>query len=37
MSGGSFIYIPKGVKVDLPLQAYFPPEPRYIGQFETEP
>ena len=22
-SGGSFIYIPKGVKVDLPLQAYF--------------
>ena len=23
-SGGSFVYVPKGVKVDLPLQAYFP-------------
>jgi Fe-S cluster assembly protein SufB len=22
-SGGSFVYVPKGVKVDLPLQAYF--------------
>ena len=25
-SGGSFVYVPKGVKVDLPLQAYFPTE-----------
>ena len=22
-SGGTFIYVPKGVKVELPLQAYF--------------
>src|SRR5512147_1227334 len=33
-SGGSFIYIPKGVKVDLPLQAYFRLNLANIGQFE---
>ena len=33
-SGGSFIYIPKGVKVDLPLQAYFRLNVANIGQFE---
>ncbi|MBN2367510.1 Fe-S cluster assembly protein SufB [Candidatus Woesearchaeota archaeon] len=33
-SGGSFIYIPAGVKVDLPLQAYFRINARNIGQFE---
>ena len=33
-SGGSFIYIPKGVKVDLPLQAYFRLNVASIGQFE---
>ena len=33
-SGGSFIYIPKGVKVDLPLQAYFRLNSANIGQFE---
>lgn len=33
-SGGSFIYIPKGVKVDLPLQAYFRINAQNIGQFE---
>jgi len=33
-SGGSFIYIPKGVKVDLPLQAYFRLNTSNIGQFE---
>ena len=33
-SGGSFIYIPKGVKVDLPLQAYFRINAENIGQFE---
>jgi len=33
-SGGSFIYIPKGVKVDLPLQAYFRLNMANIGQFE---
>ena len=33
-SGGSFIYIPKGVKVDLPLQAYFRINKENIGQFE---
>jgi Fe-S cluster assembly protein SufB len=33
-SGGSFIYIPKGVKVDLPLQAYFRLNQANIGQFE---
>ena len=33
-SGGSFIYIPKGIKVDLPLQAYFRLNEANIGQFE---
>jgi Fe-S cluster assembly protein SufB len=33
-SGGSFVYIPKGVKVDLPLQAYFRLNVSNIGQFE---
>jgi Fe-S cluster assembly protein SufB len=33
-SGGSFIYIPPGVKVDLPLQAYFRLNVANIGQFE---
>jgi Fe-S cluster assembly protein SufB len=33
-SGGSFIYIPKGVKVDLPLQAYFRINSPNMGQFE---
>ncbi|MFN2128766.1 MAG: Fe-S cluster assembly protein SufB, partial [Anaerolineales bacterium] len=33
-SGGSFIYIPPGVSVDLPLQAYFRLNVANIGQFE---
>jgi len=33
-SGGSFVYVPKGVKVDLPLQAYFRLNTANIGQFE---
>ncbi len=33
-SGGSFIYVPRGVKVDLPLQAYFRLNSANIGQFE---
>lgn len=33
-SGGSFIYVPKGVKVDIPLQAYFRINAQNIGQFE---
>ncbi|MDZ7845064.1 MAG: Fe-S cluster assembly protein SufB [Anaerolineales bacterium] len=33
-SGGSFVYIPKGLKVDLPLQAYFRLNAANIGQFE---
>ena len=33
-SGGSFIYVPKGVKVDIPLQAYFRINTENIGQFE---
>ena len=33
-SGGSFIYVPKGVKVDLPLQAYFRINAKNVGQFE---
>src|SRR5215467_1628948 len=33
-SGGSFIYIPPGVKVDLPLQAYFRINAENMGQFE---
>jgi len=33
-SGGSFIYIPPGVHVDLPLQAYFRINAQNMGQFE---
>jgi Fe-S cluster assembly protein SufB len=33
-SGGSFIYVPKGKKVELPLQAYFLINARGSGQFE---
>ncbi len=33
-SGGSFIYVPKGVHVDLPLQAYFRINAENMGQFE---
>jgi Fe-S cluster assembly protein SufB len=33
-SGGSFVYIPPGVKVDLPLQAYFRINEADAGQFE---
>jgi Fe-S cluster assembly protein SufB len=33
-SGGTFIYVPKGVKVDLPLQAYFRMNAPGTGQFE---
>jgi Fe-S cluster assembly protein SufB len=33
-SGGSFVYIPPGVKVDLPLQAYFRINTAELGQFE---
>lgn len=33
-SGGSFVYIPPGIKVDLPLQAYFRLNMASIGQFE---
>lgn len=33
-SGGSFVYVPAGVKVDLPLQAYFRINAKNMGQFE---
>ena len=33
-SGGSFVYIPPGVKVDLPMQAYFRINTAELGQFE---
>ena len=33
-SGGSFVYVPKGVHVDIPLQAYFRINAENIGQFE---
>lgn len=33
-SGGSFIYVPKGVKVEIPLQAYFRINAQAMGQFE---
>lgn len=33
-SGGSFVYIPKGVKVKMPLQAYFRINAERFGQFE---
>lgn len=33
-SGGSFIYVPKGVHIDFPLQAYFRINAESMGQFE---
>ncbi|HEX9664427.1 MAG TPA: Fe-S cluster assembly protein SufB [Patescibacteria group bacterium] len=33
-SGGTFLYIPKGVKVDQPMQAYFRMNAKNMGQFE---
>ncbi len=33
-SGGTFIYVPKGVTVDIPLQAYFRMNAKHGGQFE---
>ena len=33
-SGGSFLYVPAGVKVDLPMQTYFRMNARNSGQFE---
>lgn len=33
-SGGSFIYVPKGVKLDKPLQSYFRINAESMGQFE---
>ncbi|MCH7609423.1 MAG: Fe-S cluster assembly protein SufB [Chloroflexi bacterium] len=33
-SGGSFVYIPAGIKVELPLQAYFRMNTANLGQFE---
>jgi Fe-S cluster assembly protein SufB len=33
-SGGSFIYVPKGVRVEIPLQAYFRINTENMGQFE---
>jgi Fe-S cluster assembly protein SufB len=41
-SGGSFVYVPKGVHIDMPLQAYFRINAPSMGQFErtliiTEP
>jgi Fe-S cluster assembly protein SufB len=33
-SGGSFIYVPKGIKIEFPLQAYFRINSENMGQFE---
>ncbi|MBE2268531.1 MAG: Fe-S cluster assembly protein SufB [Anaerolinea sp.] len=33
-SGGSFVYVPKGVHVEMPLQAYFRINTQNMGQFE---
>jgi Fe-S cluster assembly protein SufB len=33
-SGGSFVYVPKGLEVDIPLQAYFRINSENMGQFE---
>ena len=33
-SGGSFIYVPKGVTIELPVQAYFRMQAERMGQFE---
>ena len=34
-SGGSFVYVPKGVHVDIPLQAYFPHQHAEHGTVRT--
>lgn len=33
-SGGAFVYVPKGVKADIPLQTYFRINAEKLGQFE---
>jgi Fe-S cluster assembly protein SufB len=33
-SGGSFVYVPKGVKLDIPVQTYFRINSDFAGQFE---
>ncbi|TCP55678.1 Fe-S cluster assembly protein SufB [Tumebacillus sp. BK434] len=33
-SGGSFVYVPQGVRCDVPLQAYFRINSEHMGQFE---
>lgn len=33
-SGGSFVYVPSGVRIDMPLQAYFRIDEERMGQFE---
>jgi len=33
-SGGSFVYVPKGIQVEMPLQAYFRINAQNMGQFE---
>jgi len=33
-SGGSFVYVPAGVRIDMPLQAYFRIDSSQMGQFE---
>src|SRR5438477_11674418 len=33
-SGGSFVYVPAGVKIEMPLQAYFRIDSSQMGQFE---
>lgn len=33
-SGGSFVYVPQGVQMDMPLQAYFRINAKQMGQFE---
>lgn len=33
-SGGSFVYVPEGVQMDMPLQAYFRINSQQMGQFE---
>ena len=33
-SGGSFVYVPKGVSIEMPLQAYFRINAKNVGQFE---
>lgn len=33
-SGGSFVYVPKGVHIEMPLQAYFRINTQNMGQFE---